>query len=158
MWYLDHKEGRMLKNWCFLTVVVEKTLESPLDCKEIKPVHPKGNQPWIFIGRTDAVTGAPILWPPDVNCWLIGKDPDAGKDWRQKEKRVTEDEMGWMASLIQWTWTWANSGKWWGTDGLVCCRPWGGKDSDDLATEQQQQQTEELWKENTVTFYWDGDK
>ena len=88
MWKLDHKEGWALKNWCFQIVVLEKTLESPLDCKEIKPVHPKGNQPWLFIGRTDAV--APILWPPDAKSWLIQKDPDAGRDWRQK-KSMAED-------------------------------------------------------------------
>ena len=94
MWELDHKKGWALKNWCFWTVVLEKTLESPLDCKEIKPVNPKGNQPWIFIGRTDAE--APIFWPPDVKNWLIGKDRDAGKDWRQEEKGKTEDKMvGW---------------------------------------------------------------
>ena len=98
MWALDHKEGQMPKNWCFQTVVLEKTLESPLDCKEIKPVNPKGNQPWKLIGRTDAE--APILWPPDAKNWLIGKDPDAGKDWGQKEKGVTEDEMvGWHHGL-----------------------------------------------------------
>ena len=96
MWELDHKEGRILKNWCFWIVVLEKTLESPLDSKEIKPVNPKGNQSWIFIGRTDAEAKAPILWPPDAKNWLIGKDPDAGKDWRQKDKGETEDEMvGW---------------------------------------------------------------
>ena len=96
MWELDHKESWVLKNWCFWTVVLEKTLESPLDCIEIQPVHPKGNQSWIFIGRTDAKAEAPILWPPDVKSWLIGKDPDAGKDWRQEEKGMTEDEMvGW---------------------------------------------------------------
>ena len=81
-WQLDHKEGWVPKNWCFQTVVLEKTLESPLDCKEIKPVNPKGNQPWICIGRTDAEAEAPILWPPDVKSWLTGKDPDPGKDWR----------------------------------------------------------------------------
>ena len=98
MWELDNKEGWALKNWCFWTVVFEKTPESPLDCKEIKPVHPKGNQPWIFFGRTDAE--APILWPPDVKSQLIGKDPDAGKDWRQEEKGATEDEMvGWHHQL-----------------------------------------------------------
>ena len=84
MWELDHKEGRAPKNWYFQTVVLEKSLETPLDCKEIKPVHPKGNQPWIFIGRTDAEAEAPILWPPDAKSWLIGKDPDAGKDWRRR--------------------------------------------------------------------------
>ena len=93
---LDYKESWALKNWYFWTVVLEKTLESPLDCKEIQPVHPKGNQSWIFIGKTDAKAETPILWPPDVNNWLIGKDPDAGKDWRQEEKGTTEDEMvGW---------------------------------------------------------------
>ena len=94
MWESNHKEGWTLKNLCFWTVVLEKTLESPLDSKEIKPVNPKGNQRWIFIGRTD--TEAPILWPPDVNSQLIGKDPDDGKDWRKEEKGATENEMfGW---------------------------------------------------------------
>ena len=93
---LDHKESWVLKNWCFWTVVLEKTLESPLDCKEIQPVNPKGNQSWIIIGGTDAEAEAPILWPPDAKNWLIGNDPDAGKDWRQEEKGTTEDEMvGW---------------------------------------------------------------
>ena len=92
MWELDHKEGWALKNWGFWTVVLEKTLESPLDSKEIQPVHPKGNQSWIIIRRTDAEAETPILWPPDVNNWLIRKDPDAGKDWK-KEKGTTEDEM-----------------------------------------------------------------
>ena len=90
MWDLDHKESWVLKNWCFWTVVLEKTLESPLDCKEIQPIHSKGNQSWIFIGRTDDEAETPILWPPDGKSWLIGKDPDAGKDWRQKEKGMTE--------------------------------------------------------------------
>ena len=96
MWQLDHKEGWALKNWCFWTVVLEKILESPLDCKEIQPVHPKGDQSWVFIGRTDAEAETPILWPPHAKNWLIRKDPDAGKDWRQEEKGKTEDEMvGW---------------------------------------------------------------
>ena len=96
MWELDHEESWAPKNWCFWTVVLEKTLESPLDCKEIQPVHPKGNQSWIFTGRTDAEAETPILWPPDVKNWLIGKDPDAKKDWSQEEKGMTEDEMvGW---------------------------------------------------------------
>ena len=96
MWELDYKESWALKNWCFWTVVLEKTLESPLDCKENKPVHHKGNQSWIFIGRTDAEAETPILWPPDAKNWLIWKDPDAVKDWRQEEKGTTEDEMvGW---------------------------------------------------------------
>ena len=93
MWEWDHKEGWAPKNWCFQTVVLEKTLESPLDCKEIQPVNPKGNQPWIFIRRIVAEADAPILWPPDVKSQLIGNDPDAGKDWKQKEKKVAEDGM-----------------------------------------------------------------
>ena len=93
MWELDHKQGWTPKNWCFWTVVLEKTLESPLDCKEVKPVNSKGNQPWIFIGRTVAEAEAPLLWPPDVKSWLIRKDPNVGKDGGQEEKGVTEDEM-----------------------------------------------------------------
>ena len=96
VWELDHKEGWVLKNWCFLTLVLEKTVGSPLDNSETKPVHPKENQPWIFIGRTEAEAEVPTLWPPDAKSHLIGKDPDAGKDWGQKEKRATENEtVGW---------------------------------------------------------------
>ena len=96
MWELDCEESWMPKNWCFWTVVLEKTLESPLDCKEIQPIHPKGDQSWVFIGRTDAEAETPILWPPHVKSWLTGKDPDAGRDWGQEEKGATEDEMaGW---------------------------------------------------------------
>ena len=96
MWELDYKESWVQKNWCFWTVVLEKTLESPLECKEIQPVHPKGDQSWMFIGRTDAVAETPVLWPPYMKNRLAGKDPDAGKDWRQEEKGMTEDEMvGW---------------------------------------------------------------
>ena len=96
MWELDCEESWALKNWCFWTVVLEKTLESPLDCKEIQPVHPKGDQSWVFIGRTDAEAETPILWPPHAKSWLIRKDPDAGRDWGQEEKGMTEDEMaGW---------------------------------------------------------------
>ena len=93
MWELDYKESWVPKNWCFWTVVLEKTLESPLDCKEIQPVHPKGDQSRMFIGRIDVEAEAPILWPPDAKSWLTGKDPDAGKDKRQEEKGMTEDEM-----------------------------------------------------------------
>ena len=93
MWELDHKEGWAPKNWCFQTVVLEKTLESPLDYKEIKLVNPKRKQPWIFIGKTDAKAEAPILWPPHLKSLLLGKDPNAGKDWREKEKGAAEDEM-----------------------------------------------------------------
>ena len=96
MWELEHKESWALKNWCFWSVVLEKTLESPLDCKEIQPVHPKGDQSWVFIGRTDVEAETPILWPPDAKRWLIWKDPDAGKDCGQEEKGTTEDEtVGW---------------------------------------------------------------
>jgi len=117
MWELDHKEGWVPKNWCFWTIVLEKTLESPLDCREVKPVNPKGNQSWIFIGRTDAEAGAPILWPPDVKNWLLGKDHDGGKDWR-REKETTEDEMvGWHHQLKQ-TWVWASFRRWWRTGKL----------------------------------------
>ena len=93
MWELDYKESWVPKNWCFWTVVLEKTLDSPLDCEEIQPVHSKGNKSWIFIARTDAEAETPILWPPDVKNWLLGKDPYAGKDWSQEENGLTEDEM-----------------------------------------------------------------
>ena len=100
MWELDYKESWALRNWCFWTVVLEVTLESPLDCKEIQPVHPKGNHSWIFIRRTDVEAEIPILWPPDAKSWLILKDPDAGKDWRWEERGTTEDEMaGWHYQL-----------------------------------------------------------
>ena len=102
------------KELMLLTVVLEKTLESPLDCKQIQPVHPRGNQSWIFTRRTDAEAETSVIWPPDVKNWLIGKDPDAGKDWRQKEKGTTGWD-GWMASLTQWRWVCANSGSWWWT-------------------------------------------
>ena len=116
IWNLDYKKSWKLKNRSFCTVVLEKTLESPLDCKEVKPVNPKGNQSWIFIGWTDVEAETPILWPPYVKNWLIWRDPDAGKDWRREEKGTTEDEMvGWMASPTKWTWVWVNSGSWWWT-------------------------------------------
>ena len=100
MWELDYKESWKSKNWCFWTMVFEKALKSPLDCKEIQAVNPKGNQSWIFIGRTDIEAESPVLWPPDVKNWLIGKVPDAGKDWGQEEKWMTEDEMvGWHYQL-----------------------------------------------------------
>ena len=100
MWELDYKESWAQKNWCFWTVVLEKTLESPLDCKEIQPVHPKWDQSWVFIGGTNIEAETPILWPPDVKGWLIWKDSDAGKDWGQEEKGMTEDEMvGWHHQL-----------------------------------------------------------
>ena len=96
MWELDYKESWAAKNWCSWTVVLEKTLESPLDLKEIQPVHPKEDQPWVIIGRTDVEAETPILWPPDAKSWLIWKDSDAGKDWRQEEKGMTKDE------IVEW--------------------------------------------------------
>ena len=113
MWELDHKEGWEPKNWCFWTEVLEKALESPSDCKEVKSVHPKGNQSWIFLGRAEAE--APILWPLDAKSQLIRKDPDTGKDWRQEEKGTTEDEKVRLHQWTQWTWVWAHSGSWWQT-------------------------------------------
>ena len=115
MWELDYKESQAPKNWCFWTVVLEKTFESPLDCKEIQPVCPKGDQSWVFIGRTDVEAEIPILWPSDVESWLIGKDPVAGKDWGQEEKGMTENEMvGWHHWLNGHEF-WVNSGSWWWT-------------------------------------------
>ena len=124
------KEGWVPKNWCFWIVVLEETLESALDCKEIKPVHPKGNQSWIFIGRTDAETEAPILWPPAVKSWLIGKDPDAGKDWKQEEKGMTEDErVGWHHRLNEHQFEQA-PGDGEAQRSLACCSPWGCEELD----------------------------
>ena len=130
MWEFDHKEGWVVKNWCFWIVVLEKSLESPLDRKEIKPVNPKGNYPWIFTGRTDAEAETPILWPPDVKNWLFWKDPDAGRDWEQEEKGTIEDEMiGWHH--------WVNGhgfgqtpGVGVGQGGLSCCYSCGHNGSD----------------------------
>ena len=113
MWELDYIESWAPKNWCFWTVMLEKTLESPLDCKESKPVNPKGNQSWIFIGMTDVEAEAPILWLPVAKNWLIVKDPDAGKVWRQEES--TTGRNGCMSSPTQWTWVWASSRSWWWT-------------------------------------------
>ena len=130
MWELDYKESWMLKNWCFWTVVLEKTLESPLDCKEIQPIHPKADQSWVFIGRTDVEAETPVLWPPDAKSWLIGKDPDAGKDWGQEEKGTTEDEMvGWHHCLSRHGFGWT-PGVGDGLGGLTCCGSWGRKESD----------------------------
>ena len=130
MWVLDHKEGWALKNWCFQIVVLEKTLESPLDCKEIKLVNPKGNQPWIFSGRTDAEAEASILWPPDVKNWFLWKDSDAGKDWRQEEKGTTGDEMVGLHHLLDGHEFEQAPGVGDGQGSLVCCSPWGCKESD----------------------------
>ena len=130
MWELDYKGSWVLKNWCFWTVVLEKTLESPLDCKEIQPVHPKGDQSWVFIGRTDAEAETPILWPPHAKSWLIGKDSDAGRDWGQEEKGTTENEMvGWHHRLDRHGFGWI-PGVGDGQGGLACCNSWGHKESD----------------------------
>ena len=130
MWELDYKESWVPKNWSFWTIVLEKTFESPLDFKEIQPVNPKGNQSWIFIGRTDAEAETPVLWPPDVKNWLIGKDPDAGKDWRREEKGTTEEGMvGWHHWLNRHEFE-QTPGDVEGQGSLVCCSPWGRKESD----------------------------
>ena len=116
MWELDYEESRVPTNWCFWTVVLEKTLESPLDCKEIQPVHSKGDQSWVFFGRNDAKAETPVLWPPHEKSWLIGKDCDAGRDWGQEEKGMTEDEMAWWHHWLDGCeWIWVNSGSWWWT-------------------------------------------
>ena len=130
MWELDWEEGWVLKNWCFWTVVLEKTLESPLDCKEIQSVHPKGDQSWVFIGRTDTEAETPILWPPHMKSWLIGKDPDAGRDWEQEEKGTPEDEMAGCHHPLdahEFGWTPGAGG---GQGGLTSCNSWGCIESD----------------------------
>ena len=133
---------------CFQNVVLEKTFESPMGSKEIKPVNPKGNQPWMFIGMTDAEAGAPIHWPPDVKSWLIGKDPDSGKDWRQKEKGMTEGEMvGWHHWLNGHEFEQA-PGDGEGQGSLVCCSPWGHKSGTWLNNRN---------KNDTYTVGWGGD-
>ena len=130
MWDLDYKESWMQKNWCFWTVVLEKTLESPKDCKEIQPVHPQGDQSCVFIGRTDVKAETPILWPLDVKNWLTGKDPDAGKDWGKEEKGTTEDEMvGWHHRLNGHRFGWI-PGVGDRQGGLAYCSSWGSKELD----------------------------
>ena len=130
MWEIDHKEGWAPKTWCFRTVLLEKTLESPLDFKGIQPVNPKGDQSWTLIQRTDAEAEAPILWPPDAKSWLIGKDRDTGKDWRQEEKGTTEDKMvGRHHWLIGHEFE-QTPGDTEGQESLECCSPWGHKESD----------------------------
>ena len=125
-------EGWALKNWCFWTVVLEKTLESPLDFKEIQPVHSEGDQPWDFFGRNDAEAGTPVLWPPHVKSWLIGKDSDAGRGWGREEKGMTEDEMaGWHHWLDGCESEWI-PGVGDGQGGLACCDSWGHKESDTI--------------------------
>ena len=141
MWELNYKESWVLKNWCFWTVVLGKTLESPVDCKEIQPVHPK-DQSWVFTGRTDVEAETLILWPPDAKSWLIWKDPDAGKDWGQEKKGTTEDEMvGWHHRLNGHGFGWT-PGVGDRQGGLACCGSWGRKESD---------MTERLnWTDNNI--------
>ena len=132
MWELDCEESWVPKNWCFWTVVLEMTLESPLDCKESQPVHPKGDQSWVFFGRTDAEDETSILWPPYVKSWPIGKDPDARRDWGQEEKGTTQDEMaGWHHRLSGHEFGWA-PGVGDGQVGEACCGSWGRKESDTI--------------------------
>ena len=130
MWKLDYKESWVPRNWCFWTLVLDKTLESPLDCKEIQPVHPKGDQSWVFIGETDVEAESPILWPPHVKSWLIGKDSDAGRVWRQEEKGMTEDEIvKWHHQLDGHEFEQA-PGVGDGQGSLACCSTQGCKESD----------------------------
>ena len=153
MWELDYKESWEPKNWCFWTVVLEKTLESPLDCKEIQPVHPKGNQPWIFIGRTDAEAETPILWPRAVKNWLIWKDPDDGNDWRQEEKGTAEDKIvGWHHWLDGHEFNKAPEvGD--GQGSLAYCSPWGHKE---LNMTEQLNWTEHLNKKRKCSrLFWE---
>ena len=151
MWELDCEESWVLKNWCFWTVVLEKTLESPLDCKEIQPVHQKGDQSWVFIRRTDVEAETPILWPPDAKSWLIWKDPDAGKDWGQEEKGTTEDEMvGWYHHLNGHGFGWT-AGVGDGQGGLGCCSSWSHKESD---TTELLNWTECYWKPDKGLLYY----
>ena len=147
MWELAYKESWVPKNWCFWTVLLEKTLDSPLYCK-IKLINPKGNQSWIFIGRTETEAETPRIWPPDAKDWLLGKVPDGGKDWRQEEKEMIEDEMvGWHH--------WLNGHKFEqalgvsdGQGSLACCNPWGCKESD---------MTEQLnWSDSCLYMVWIG--
>ena len=153
MWELDCEEGWAPKNWCFWTVVLEKTLESPLDCKGMQPVHPKGDQPWVFFGRTDAKAETPVLWPPHVKSWLIGKNSDSGMDWGQEEKGTTEDKMaGWHTRLNGCEFEWAPGvGDWQG--GLACCNWCGRKESD--MTEWLNWTELKSFKRNLILyFYW----
>ena len=134
MWELDCEEGWAPKNWCFWTVVLEKTLESPVDCKEIQLVHSEGDLPWNFFRRNNAKAETPVLWPPHAKSWLIGKDSDAGKDWGQEEKGTTEEMAGWQHRLdgCEFEWT---LGVGCGQGGLVCCNSWGCRVGHDWATE-----------------------
>ena len=146
MWELDCEESWAWKNWCFRPVVLEKTLESPLDCKEIHPVHPKGDHSWVFIWRTDAEAETPVLWPPHATNWLIGKDSDAGRNWGQEEKGATEDEMGGWHHRLNGHEFERTPGVGDGQGGLACCDSWGCKESD---TTEWLNWTEDFMKEST---------
>ena len=154
MWELNYKEGWTLKNWCFWTVVLEKTLESPLDSKEIKPINSKGNQSWIFIRRTDAEAEAPIFWPTAVKSQLIRKDLDGGKDWRQKEKKAAEDEMfGWHHQLNAHELEQAlGDGE--GQESLACYNPWGFKESDTSEWQNSNDLDPSFWFSQLWHFIW----
>ena len=142
VWKLGHKEGWALKNWCFWAVVLEKILESPLDCQELKPINPKGDQSWVLFGRTDVEVETPICWPPDAKNWLIGKDPDAEEDMMQEEKGITQNAMvGWHQRLDGHE-TEQAPGVGDGQGSVACCNPWGHKESDT---------TEQL---NWLIFFW----
>ena len=151
MWELNCEESLAPKNWCFWTVVLEKTLESPLDCKEIQPVHSKGDQSWVLLGRNDAKAETPVLWPPHGKRWLIGKDSDAGRNWGQEEKGMTEDEMvGWRHQLNGHEFEWT-PGVGDGQGGLACSNLWGFKESD---TTERLDWTELNWQESNTTSKW----
>ena len=151
---LDCEESWVPKNWCFWTVVLEKTLESSLGCKEIQPIHSKGDQSWVFIGRTDAKAETPILWPPHLKSWLIRKDPDAGRDWGQEEKGTTEDVMAvWHHRLDGQDFGWT-PGVGDGQGGLVCCNSWGRKESH---TTERLNWTETSWHRNVFQGWASGD-
>ena len=152
MWELDNKEGWVPKNWCLWTVVLEKTLESPLNCKKIKPDNSKGNQPWILIGRNNAEAETPILWPPDAKSWLTGKDHDAGKDWRQEEKGMTKDEMvGWHHRLDGHEFE-QTLGDDEGQGSLAWCSTWGCKELD--TTELDHRKSKRVPEKHLLLLYW----
>ena len=167
MWELDYKESWVLKNWCFWTVVLEKTLESTLDWKQVQPVHPKGDQSWVFIERTDAKAETPVVWPPHAKSWLIGKDPDAGRDWGQEEKGTIEDEMaGWHHRLYGHEFEWT-LGVGDGQGCQACCDSWGCKELDtterlNWLTEQRMPESQLLTRAKHISwshlFLWEVSK
>ena len=154
MWELDCEESWVLKNWCFWTVVLEKTLESLIDCKEIQPVHSKWDQSWVFFGRNDAKAETPVLWPPHAKIWLIGKDSDARRDWGQEEKGTTEDEMaGWHHRLNGCGFGWTpRVGD--GQGGLACCDSWSHKESDTTEWLNWTECTYKYWQLYCIVIIW----